>query len=147
MAPMNWLRRLFGNLRPGQADAGPTGGEPTDPRVLVGDLEARCYDLKERLRCSEERLRERSEMLYELQQHYSSEHFSLHESMRNLNIERMRNAGMFADRDIILSRARLLQSRIMELKERLRKYESVEDQTFDQQPIVIEGSRSEQQQT
>jgi hypothetical protein len=142
MRPLSWLRRFFANVPPERVDADPAPGDSTDPG-LVGDPEARCHDLEERLRLSEARLRERSEMLYELQQHYSVEHFSLHESMRNLSIERMRNAGMFADRDIILSRARLLQSRIMELKERLRKYESVEDQIFDQQPIVIEDKPSE----
>lgn len=143
MRPLSWLRRFFADVPPARVDAGPAGGDPTDPERLASDPEARCQDLEERLRRSEERLRERSEMLYELQQHYSVEHFSLHESMRNLSIERMRNAGMFADRDIVLSRARLLQSRIVELKERLRKYESVEDQIFDQQPIVIEHKPSE----
>jgi len=59
--------------------------------------------------------------------------------MRNLNIERMRNAGMFADRDIVLSRAKLLQRRIAELKERLGKYEPVDEQAFDRDPIVREN--------
>lgn len=78
-------------------------------------------------------------MLYELQQHYSTEHFGLQESMRNLKIERMRNAGVFADRDILIARAKKLQQRIEDLKGRLRKYESVEDQAFDQEPIIREN--------
>ncbi|MFY9739888.1 MAG: hypothetical protein WAK11_12695 [Candidatus Cybelea sp.] len=143
MRPLSWLGRFFAAVRRSQADPDPAGGEPPYPEGVVSDPEARCHDLEERLRSSEERLRQRSEMLYELQKHYSVEHFSLHESMRNLGIERMRNAGMFADRDIVLSRAQLLQRRILELKERLRKYESVEDQIFDQQPIVIEDKPSE----
>lgn len=99
-------------------------------------LEERCRDLEERLRWADDKLRERSGRLYEIERHYASEHFELQESMRNLKIERLRNAGAFADRDIILKRAKELQERIGQLKERLRKYEKVEDLLFDTTPIV-----------
>ena len=56
--------------------------------------------------------------------------------MRNLKIERLRNAGAFADRDIIFQRAKELQARIERLKGRLRKYENIEDLLFDSAPIV-----------
>lgn len=88
------------------------------------------------MRWSTEKLQERSGRLYELERHYAAEHFELVESMRNLKIERLRNAGAFADRDIILRRAKDLQARIAELKERLGKYEQVEDRLFDRAPIV-----------
>jgi len=104
----------------------------------VTELEVRCHDLEERLRVSEKQLKERGELLYELQRQYASEHFDLQESMRNLKIERLRNAGLFGDRDIITHRAKDLQARIAALKERLRKYEVVEDAHFDEAPIVIE---------
>lgn len=100
------------------------------------DLAKRCKQLEERLRWCDEQLRSRSELLYSLQQHYSSEHFELHESMRNLKIERMRNAGAFGDREIMRGKYRDLQARIRELKERLRRYESVEDEYFDDAEIV-----------
>jgi len=105
----------------------------------IAELESRCKDLEERLRWCNERLKERSGRLYEIERHYASEHFALQESMRNLNIERMRNAGAFADRDVILGRAKALQSRIRELKARLCKYEAVEDLFFDEASIVVEG--------
>lgn len=56
--------------------------------------------------------------------------------MRNLKIERMRNAGAFGDREIMRGKYRDLQARIRELKERLRRYESVEDEYFDDAEIV-----------
>jgi hypothetical protein len=102
----------------------------------IAELENRCRDLEERLRWSSEKLKERSGRLYELERHYASEHFELQESMRNLKIERLRNAGALADRDIILQRAKELQVRIAELKARLRNYEEVEDLFFDRAPIV-----------
>jgi hypothetical protein len=108
----------------------------SEDRRQVAELEVRCRDLEERLKLSEERLRERSGLLYELQRQYASEHFGLQESMRNLKIERLRNAGIFADRDILLQRAKELQLRISSLKERLRKYEQVEDLLFDDAPIA-----------
>ena len=95
-------------------------------------------ELTERLAESEHRLRERSELLYDLQQHYSSEHFELQKCMRDLKIERMRNAGAYASLETTMERARALQSRIAVLKERLRRYESVEDEYFDREPIRIE---------
>ncbi len=111
-----------------------------DESRLIAELQTRCRDLEERLRRSDEQLKERSGLLYELQRHYSSEHFELQESMRNLNIERLRNAGAFADRDIILRRAKELQARIRELKMRLRNYEDVADLLFDEAPIVADGA-------
>jgi len=95
-------------------------------------------DLVTRLQASEARLAKRSEQLYELQQHYSSEHFALQESMRDLKTERLRNAGAYAQLEAIAERERQLQVRIGELKERLRRYEEVEDIYFDSEPIRIE---------
>jgi hypothetical protein len=105
----------------------------------IVELENRCRKLEERLCWCDEQLKARSGRLYEIERHYASEHFQLQESMRNLNIERMRNAGAFADRDLILSRAKELQSRIRELKARLRKHEEVEDLLFDEAPIVVDN--------
>ncbi len=99
---------------------------------------ARIADLEERLQSSEATVRERSEALYVLQRQYSSEHFEYAESMRNLNIERMRNAGAYASQDIMISRYRSLQARIAELKRRLRAHEIVEDMHEDDAPIVVE---------
>lgn len=108
----------------------------SDKAAKIAELENRCRDLDERLRWADDKLRERSGRLYEIERHYAAEHFELQESMRNLKIERLRNAGAFADRDIILKRAKELQERIARLKERLRKYEKVEDLLFDTAPIV-----------
>jgi chromosome segregation ATPase len=108
------------------------------PSERIAELEAHCADLTERLRWTDEKLRERSELLYTLQQQYSTEHFSLYESTRDLKAERMRNAGAYAGLDTILSRARELQSRIRDLKGRLRRHEAVEDRHFDDAPILIE---------
>lgn len=110
----------------------------SDPAQQIAELEHRCRDLEHRLRWSDEKLQERSGRLYEIERHYASEHFELQESMRNLKIERLRNAGAFADRDIILQRAKELQARIVQLKERLRRYENVEDAFFDSAPIVTD---------
>ncbi len=114
--------------------------DANDYGTLIAKLQDRCRDLEERLRWSDDKLKERSGLLYELQRHYASEHFELHESMRNLNIERLRNAGAFADREIILRRAEELQARIRELKARLRNYEDVADLLFDEAPIVHDGA-------
>jgi uncharacterized coiled-coil protein SlyX len=132
---LSWFRRILG--RPAATDLGPSA----DRIALVAELRARCEDLEKRLKWSDEKLRERNDVLYELQQQYSVEHFGLQDSMRNLKIERMRNAGMFADRDIVIARAKALQARIRELKERLAKYESVEDRPFDREPIVRENEQ------
>lgn len=110
-----------------------------DELSQINDLESRCSRLQERLDASDASLKQRSELLYSLQQQYATEHFNLQESMRNLKIERMRNAGLFADRDIILQRAKGLQERILDLKRRLRQYEDVEDVLFDESPIVAES--------
>jgi chromosome segregation ATPase len=104
----------------------------------ITELQQHCRDLEERLRWANDKLRERGSRLYELERHYASEHFELQESMRKLKTERMRNAGAFADRDIILARAKELQARIAELKTRLRKYEAVDDLLFDETPIVAD---------
>jgi chromosome segregation ATPase len=114
----------------------PTG--PNSESTLIAELRERCRDMQERLRWSDEQLKKRSSRLYELERHYASEHFELQESMRNLNIERLRNAGAFADRGIILQRAKELQDRIRELKTRLRSYEDVTDLLFDEAPIVAD---------
>jgi chromosome segregation ATPase len=111
---------------------------PNNESTLIAELQDRCRDLQERLRRSDEQLKKRSSRLYELERHYASEHFELQESMRNLNIERLRNAGALADRDIILRRAKELQARIRELKTRLRSYEGVMDLLFDEAPIVAD---------
>jgi chromosome condensin MukBEF ATPase and DNA-binding subunit MukB len=114
-------------------------GEPEEePRLRERLLAAE----RERDRALEElaenrdALHERTERLYELQQHYSSEHFGFQESMRELKIERLRNAGTVASHEIALARARDLQHRIASLKERLRRYEAVENEHFDDAPIV-----------
>ena len=101
----------------------------------VTELENRCRE-PEAIAGSTEKVQERSGRLYELERHYASEHFELAKSMRNLKMERLRNAGAFADRDIILQRAKDLQARIAGLKDRLSKYEEVEDRFFDRAPIV-----------
>ena len=106
-------------------------------------LRTRLVELEERLRSSEATVRERSEALYDLQRQYSTEHFEYTESMRNLNIERMRNAGAYAAKDVMLSRYRSLQARIAELKRRLRAYERVDDLREDDAPILIEEPHSE----
>jgi hypothetical protein len=127
------FRRIFGlhAKEPAAATAG-------DPKALY----ARIAELEERLRSSEATVRERSETLYVLQRQYSSEHFDYAESMRNLNIERMRNAGAYAAQDIMLSRYKSLQARLAELKGRLRVYEHVDDLHEDDAPIVIEEPNS-----
>ena len=106
----------------------------------IDSLREAVRSLEDRLRDSETRLRERTEALYEMQRQYSSEHFELVESMRNLKIERMRNAGAYAAQDVLLERYRRLQARIEELKRRLRQYETVEDLNDDRAPAIAEGS-------
>lgn len=120
--------------------AGHRSNNTSSESAQIAELEKRCRDLEDRLRWSDEKLKERGGLLYELERHYASEHFALQESMRNLNIERLRNAGAFADRDIILRRAKELQARISELKARLRKHEHVEDLLFDEAPIVADNT-------
>ena len=114
------------------------GSPVPDPIDTALFYRERCRELEERLQWSDQQLRLRSEKLYELQQQYSTEHFMLSESMRDLKTERLRNGGAYASVDTILSRAKLLQSRIHELKVRLRQYEDVEDLYFDTQPILLE---------
>jgi uncharacterized coiled-coil protein SlyX len=123
------FRRLLGLRAPEEAITA-----DDDPQAL----RARIAELEERLGSSEATVRERSEALYTLQRQYSSEHFDYAESMRNLNIERMRNAGAYAAQDIMLSRYRSLQARIAELKRRLRIHEHVDDLHEDDAPIIVE---------
>ncbi len=104
----------------------------------VAELQERCRDLEARLQWANEKLQERSGRLYEIERHYASEHFELQESMRKLKTERMRNAGAFAGREVILGRAKELQARIAELKTRLRQHETVEDLFFDDAAIVLD---------
>ena len=124
----------------------------TEPKEMPAEkpddaqaLRTKVADLEERLRSSEATLRERTEALYTLQQHYSSEHFELHESMRNLKIERMRNAGAYAAQDIVIGRYRALQTRIAELKQRLRAHEQVDDRHEDTAPIVLDDPQRNEQ--
>lgn len=114
-----------------------------EAQARIETLSAQRNDFETRLHESDDRAKARSELLYDIEKHYSSEHFSLQESMRNLNIERMRNAGAFADREVILERAVQLQERIKDLKIRLRVHEDVEDLYFDDAPIVskADGAR------
>lgn len=125
----SWWRRDSASGRPGAAS------KPFDDRA---ELAARCADLEERLASSDHALRERTELLYDLQRRYSTEHFNLYESTRDLKIERLRNAGAYTSRDTILNRARELQRRIQTLKQRLRAHEQVDDLYFDHAPIFIE---------
>ncbi|MGH7715133.1 MAG: hypothetical protein ACREML_03950 [Vulcanimicrobiaceae bacterium] len=81
--------------------------------------------------------KERAQRLYELQKLYASEHFELQRVARELQTERRRNAGAYAGVDILLTRARRLQARIAELKARLQRHETVEDELFDSEPIAI----------
>lgn len=81
--------------------------------------------------------KERAQQLYEIRKLYASEHFALQEAMRDLATERRRNAGAYAGVDVLLSRARSLQARIAELKQRLREHEQVEDQRIDTEPLAI----------
>lgn len=128
--PIVRLRKLASQLTSSTSDDEPD----------AATIRNQVVDLMNRLRISENALSERSERLYELQKHYSSEHFALQECMRDLKTERMRNAGAYASMATTLERAKALQTRIVELKERLRKYEPVEDLLFDSEPILREGN-------
>jgi hypothetical protein len=94
--------------------------------------------------------KERAQQLYELQKLHASEHFALQEATRDLATERRRNAGAYAGVEILLDRARVLQTRIAELKARLRKHEPVENERIDTAPLaigddaasILEGDRS-----
>ncbi|HTV93109.1 MAG TPA: hypothetical protein VMG98_10355 [Verrucomicrobiae bacterium] len=117
------------------------GVEPKPESVVPNHAEAlqrECADLAARLAEKEGLVRERGEALYELQQHYASEHFQLQRCMRDLKIERMRNAGAFGALYTTMERARTLQARIAKLKDRLRQFEPVEDEHFDTEPIRIQ---------
>lgn len=118
-----------------------SSGDATASSSDLAELQARCMDLEERLHWCDQQLRERSDKLYALQQQYSTEHFTLYESMRDLKTERLRNAGAYASLDNILARAKQLQGRIEHLKSRLRQYEHVDDLYFDTEPIFIEDPK------
>lgn len=128
------IRDLWKNLRVGRG----VNELSNESRDALSELQVHCSDLEERLRWCDSQLRERTEKLYALQQQYSTEHFTLYESMRDLKTERLRNAGAYASLDTILMRARQLQDRIHDLKIRLCRHEDVEDLYFDTEPIFIE---------
>lgn len=130
-ALISWLRMLL----LGASSSASTSHTAPDGAPLSAE-ERRSYE--ERIAWLDAALKARSERLYELDQHYSSEHFKLQESMRNLKIEEMRNAGLFADRETILQRCNALQERIRELKARLRRYEAVDDRHFDEAPVIVQ---------
>ena len=109
------------------------------PLDLASELtasQAECADLKHHLEESEKRLRERTELLYDLQRQYASEHFSYQEMMRDIKTERMRLAGATADREIMTSRFEQVKSRIAFLLERIRHYEPCEDEWIGTSPVV-----------
>jgi chromosome segregation ATPase len=137
---MSSVSSLFGGalawLKVRKASMNPDAAESSERHVAT--LEQQYAGLSERLFAAEQRLIERSELLYELQQLYSSEHFALQESMRDLKIERMRNAGAYAQLNTTMERARALQARVADLKTRLRRHEAVDDAEFDAKPILIE---------
>jgi hypothetical protein len=105
-----------------------------DPQLL----RSRIAELEERLRWSQATVRERGEALHALLRQYFSEHADYAESMRDLNIERMRNAGAYAAQDIVISRYQPLQARIAELRVRLRAHEHVDNLHEDDAPIVLD---------
>lgn len=113
---------------------------PPEASELAEQLDVaqnRVGELEEHLAESERHLRERTELLYDLQRQYSSEHFNYQETLRNLKIEEMRRSGATADRDVMLGRFKLLQTRIAELRERLGHYEDVPEEWIDTTPIVL----------
>jgi chromosome segregation ATPase len=130
------IRDLWRALREGAKDT--TGARRDSASDAFGELQRQCANLEERLHWCDQQLRQRTELLYELQRQYSTEHFNLYESMRNLKTERLRNAGAYESLDNILTRAKQLQERIAHLKARLQQYESVDDIYFDTEPIFIE---------
>jgi hypothetical protein len=122
-----------------RVEPNPAASVPNDPEALQRE----CSDLATRLAEKEGLLRERGEALYALQQHYASEHFELQRCMRDLKIERMRNAGAFGALSTTMERARALQARIGKLKDRLRQFEPVEDEHFDTEPIRIQEPKAD----
>lgn len=103
----------------------------------MSSSEQKCHDLERALEEERKLSRARAQQLYELQKIYSSEHFALQRSMRDLGAERMRNAGAYSGVEILLQRARELQARIAELKARLRAHESVDDLRIDTAALAI----------
>jgi chromosome segregation ATPase len=130
------VRNLWRALRVNVKDSAGANSDSTSD--ALGELHRRCADLQERLQWCDQQLQERTEKLYDLQRQYSTEHFNLYESIRDLKTERLRNAGAYASLDNILVRAKQLQERIAHLKARLRQHEAVEDLYFDTEPIFIE---------
>ena len=125
---MIWLQRILAVFR-SSVERPP---EPASFRSAA-ELEERLDDLKRRLGETDRHLRDAGDTLYRLQQRYSSEHFDFQETMRNLKIERMRNAGIRAARDVVLRRCGALAQRAAGLKARLRRYEDVSSEEIDDQ--------------
>lgn len=140
MSNENLYSGMLSWIRSHKPDASDTAATQTPEPQRVAPDDEHYDEIAKRLRAAEQSLIERGATLYELQQHYSSEHFALQESLRNLKIERMRNAGAYAQLEWTMGRARALQSRIADLKNRLRRHEPVEDEDFDHAPIVVEHS-------
>lgn len=128
---MRWFRHLYG------AKVGDAGSAELD---AVAELRARCDDLHRRIVWCREKMNERSSALADLQSQYEDEHARLQQSLNDLHGERVRNTGLFLNRDLAISQAKLLQARVGQLKERLAKYEEVADGPFDRVPIVLENA-------
>lgn len=111
---------------------------PEEPESIEA-LEASRQELEQMLKEADHNLRETGDVFYSLQQRYSSEHFDLQEAMRNLKIERLRNAGIQAAQDIVLHRYGLLRERVSDLKVRLRNYEDVVDEEIDEATISADA--------
>jgi chromosome segregation ATPase len=80
------VRNLWRALRVNVKDSAGANSDSTSD--ALGELHRRCADLQERLQWCDQQLRERTEKLYDLQRQYSTEHFNLYESMRDLKTER-----------------------------------------------------------
>jgi chromosome segregation ATPase len=124
----DWLRAFLG------ADSGRASLESM--RHELRQLRVLNYDLEERLAWSDARLKAIVDRQYAIEQQFSVEHFELSESRRNLRDESLRLAAALADRSIILARAGTLQARISDLKQRLARYEAVDDSFFDEAPLA-----------
>lgn len=128
---MGWVRDFFGS-KEDTARSGDSG--------KIAELRARCEDLRKRILWSREKLSERGSAHEALQTQYLDERARLQQSLDDLHSERVRNFALFSNRDLVISKAKRLQTRVGELKERLAKYEVVADGPFDRVPIVVENS-------
>lgn len=126
---MGWIQRVVRRLQG-------TSSSPSEEPQGIERLERRCLELEQALKAADHDLREKGDLLYGLQQRYSSEHFDLQETMRNLKIERLRNAGIRSAQDIVLQRYAMLRERVAHLKTRLRCYEQVTDEDIDDESGV-----------